>query len=219
MKAYRLIWISPLMSPTRSLLFCLALLGSACSSVSVPSRDPAKGGASTESLTGHHDETPSLVAPTDSRTTSLVPWTSEQVEGTEHASRSAEEGEALEGDSAFLLFVGGVHKEEWDFSFGLEYEYRIHERWTLGMAFEDTPSKREPVFLLPRTTYNLTSDLWLVLALGVEYEESAKLLARTGLAWELELEGPFQLAIEANYDFVQDAADAVIVGVTFGYAF
>ena len=114
-----------------------------------------------------------------------------------------DEGE--EKRNKIALFLGGTHKESDDgASVGLEYEHRLSDLVGVGLLFEVTPSLSERVVGMPTLFLHPVGDLGVLLAPGIEYEDSERVfLFRVGLSWDFELASGITLAPELNYDLVE----------------
>jgi len=130
-------------------------------------------------------------------------------------------GEDLESRNKIGIFLGETRKSSDDgASIGLEYERRLSDLLGVGLLWESTPSLRERVVAAPALFLHPIGDLGVLLAPGIEYEDSERVfMFRVGVGWDFGLGNGFTIAPEINYDFVSGSENAVIYGFTVGYEF
>ncbi len=115
-------------------------------------------------------------------------------------------------------------------SFGLNYNYRIAEKWALGLhtdiiieefiversIFEEGRLERErPVATILAGTYKITEGLGLVAGIGVEWEKNENFgLIRLGTDYGIHIPGPgLEVIIGLNYDILMDSYNSVNFGI------
>jgi hypothetical protein len=120
------------------------------------------------------------------------------------------------------LFLGNTQDGgEHGFTGSLDYEYRLHELFGIGVLAEYAAGDFEnwvfgvPLILHPYKGWTLK------LVPGVEYEEetdTSEFLVRTGIAYVFEISDRWTLAPEFSVDFV-DEKTQLVYGVSIGLGF
>ena len=146
-----------------------------------------------------------------------------------HAESPAEEAEG-HGDHGALphhhlaLVIGAVteskegHEDEHGLAVGLEYEFRFHERWGVGVAVERLSGDhlRETVVVLP-VSLHPSGVLRLMAGPGIEFaEEGNESLWRLGAGYEFEIGAPWTLAPEIVVDFISGGDSTWVAGIALG---
>lgn len=136
--------------------------------------------------------------------------------------RRAAEAPEEEKKNSIGVFLGSTVRDgSGEGTIALEYKRRVREGLAVGGAFEWVPDGREEVLVAPALWLYPWRGLFLAVGPGLEFEEGdeTSLLFRVGAGWEFELDHGFTLEPEINYDIVDGVENAVVVGVTLGYAF
>ena len=122
------------------------------------------------------------------------------------------------------LVIGAVteskegHEDEHGLAVGIEYEFRFHERWGVGVAVErlsgdhlDATVVALPVSLHP------SGGLRLMAGPGIEFaEEGNESLWRLGAGYEFEIGAPWTLAPEIVVDFISGGGTTWVAGIALG---
>ncbi len=128
----------------------------------------------------------------------------------------------------FALFLGAGletdregEEEDKGLAVGLEYEYRLSERWGIGGVFETLggTTTREVSVIMPVSLH--PGGGWRLFAgPGYEFtEKKDKALLRLGAGYEFHLKGGWSLAPEFIVDLVDGGGTIWIAGVAIGYGF
>ncbi len=161
-------------------------------------------------------------------------------EGSEHDSMagdvtapnigSPDEGSEGDGEHHALphhhlaLVIGAVteskegHQDEHGLAVGIEYEFRFHERWGVGVAVERLSGDHldATVVVLPASMHP-SGGLRLMAGPGVEFaEEDDHWLWRLGAGYEFETGGPWTVAPEVVVDFISGGGTTWVAGLAVG---
>lgn len=115
-------------------------------------------------------------------------------------------------------------------SFGLNYNYRIAEKWAIGLhtdiiieefvversIFEGGRLERElPLATILAGTYKIIEGLGLVAGLGAEWEKNENFaLIRLGTDYGIHIPGPkMEVIIGLNYDILIDSYNSLNFGI------
>jgi hypothetical protein len=117
------------------------------------------------------------------------------------------------------LFLGSTHEEgEYEFTIGLDYEYRFSQYVGIGLLIEYVgEDAREGVGMVPLFIHPYKG-LRFVAAPGIKpKKDDEKFIWRLGVAYRFPI-GNWTIAPEFNLDFTEGKTVEVF-GVSFGYGF
>ena len=104
--------------------------------------------------------------------------------------------------------------------YGIEYQYRVHDRLSLGAFYEQSSGDFDAESFGIPAWVSLTDQLKLLLAIGSErklFEEDDEILYRIGLGYDIEFEN-VTVAPAGWVDFVNDK-EIYFLGFTIGTGF
>jgi hypothetical protein len=144
-------------------------------------------------------------------------------------SASAEEGgHSAAGHKHIALFAGAGSEETPTKSheakaLGLEFEYRLSDRWGIGATLEslDVHHRGNVVVVVP-FSYHFGGGFRAFAGPGYELkqqERNDKGLLRIGIGYEIHLNERWTLAPEALVDILEGDGDTWLVGLALGYGF
>ncbi len=120
------------------------------------------------------------------------------------------------------VFLGGTDTSANNFSFtvGLDYEYRVSHLLGLGVVVEHAYGNIEATSFLAVADIHFTERFIAQIGPGIESSDThgELVIARVGLLYETELAG-FTFSPQIHYDWHDGEADALIVGFAFGLSF
>ncbi|MFK7914403.1 MAG: hypothetical protein AB8B93_10855 [Pseudomonadales bacterium] len=121
----------------------------------------------------------------------------------------------LTGSTRFLMSEGS---DEDAFTVGIDYEYRINQRYGAGFVAEYAVDPLDATSLLGALDVHLVQGLVLQLGLGVEFVEgTSNELARMGFLYEFEFDA-FTLSPQLHYDATSEE-DSIVFGLAVGVNF
>lgn len=122
-------------------------------------------------------------------------------------------------------FVGFTDRRDADFSFGLRYEHDMYGPWSAGALVEHTPNyfrNDDATLLLGTAHYRpaFNQRLKFTGGAGVEFKdvEGDDVMFRTGVAYDVFLEGPLTLAPNIAFNFGENE-ESVTLGATLSFRF
>ena len=133
------------------------------------------------------------------------------------------EGEELHhgaGSHTVAGFFGGSDEpgDFEGFTFGLDYGYRIGDRWGLGVFAEGVTGIDRSFATGLYGFVNPVGELVLIAGPGVERnQESWGVIGRVGAAWEFPLDDHWTASPGVYYDF-SEHTNLLIYGVSLGYS-
>ena len=123
---------------------------------------------------------------------------------------------------AVAAFIGGTHVGgENEFTLGVEVGYNFNSNWSLGAVLERTErSKSSTLFLLGVGWHPFGPGLRLQLAAGRKDPSGhSENVARTGIAYELEMENNWFIKPYLAIDFVSHEENEEVFGIYVGKGF
>ena len=119
------------------------------------------------------------------------------------------------------IFIGATHaQDESEFTYGIEYEYKLSDQLGLGALYEKTPDAHyeDGVSIkLAQLFYHPNQNIRLGIGIGKEKIHGShsytKDLYRTGVSYEIFV-GDFVVAPTVAVDFI-DGEKAYVLGVAF----
>ena len=115
-----------------------------------------------------------------------------------------------------LLIPG--ESDENGFTVGLDYEYRLNQRFGLGAVAEYAGGYLDATTVLGAVDVHVKAGLVIQLGVGVEFiEGTANELGRVGVLYEFEF-GELTLSPQFHWD-VTSAEDSLVFGLAFGRNF
>ncbi len=104
--------------------------------------------------------------------------------------------------------------------YGIEYQYRIHDRFSLGLFYEQSSGDFDAEsFGIPASIF-VTEEFKILLAVGSErklFEEDDEIFYRLGLGYDIELER-VTVSPSGWVDFV-NGKEIYFLGLTVGFGF
>jgi hypothetical protein len=128
---------------------------------------------------------------------------------------------ASSGRNHISIILGGTEKgDKTATTYGIEYTYRLNDRWALGGWYEESTGTFELNSLGMVGSFYVTRNFPLILGLGTERElfGENKYLLRAGLQYQFHA-GPISISPTAWMDFVEDGHELFFYGATFGFSF
>ena len=112
-------------------------------------------------------------------------------------------------------------QDEQGFAFGVEYEFRFHERWGVGAVVEalgqDTVRN---VLVVAPFSFHPGKGWRLVVGPGVEFTPTKdKFAVRLGTGYEFHISEHWTVAPEFFLDLIETGENTWVGGVAFGYGF
>lgn len=120
------------------------------------------------------------------------------------------------------LFLGGtdIKREEFGFSTGIDYEYRLNQLLGLGTVIEYVAGDIDAWSILAVADIHLYEGFMMQMGPGVEISSDEEVfMTRIGFLYEFEFEQGFTLSPQLHYDFHAGADNAVVFGLAFGRSF
>ena len=119
------------------------------------------------------------------------------------------------------LIVGGTEKSgKWAETVGIEYTYRLNQRWSLGAWYEQSFGDFDLESLGALANLYATDHVALLLGAGAErnlFDES-KYLARLGVSYQFHI-GAATVAPVGWVDLIEDGKELYFLGLTLGTGF
>lgn len=110
--------------------------------------------------------------------------------------------------------VTGLSDGTTSMSLGLEYERRFSQLWGLGAVLEFTPALEERTVTAPQVFLHPWRSIFVNAALGLVFDDGrGHPMLRIGAGWEQDLGGGWSLAPQFDLDLVDDADNALVLGV------
>ncbi len=124
------------------------------------------------------------------------------------------------------LVLGGTHinaADETEFTFGVDYEYRINTLIGVGAVVEHAVGDIDATTLLAVSDVHLWRGLALQIGPGVEFVDEGEetetfAIGRIGALYEIEFGEGFTISPQFHYD-ISSGEDAFVFGFAFGRAF
>ena len=119
------------------------------------------------------------------------------------------------------LIVGATEKSgKWAETLGVEYTYRLNQRWALGGWYEQSSGDFELESLGVLANLYATDHLALMLGAGSERDlfSEPKFLGRLGANYQFHI-GPATVAPTAWVDLVENGKELYFLGITVGTGF
>jgi hypothetical protein len=106
-------------------------------------------------------------------------------------------------------------------SYGIEYERRLSELVGVGFTLEFTPVLDERTVIAPGLMLHAWRASYVEIAPGLVHddEDGRHLVLRLGVGWEHELGGGWSIAPQLNFDWVEGADDALVIGLALSRSF
>lgn len=115
-------------------------------------------------------------------------------------------------------------------SWGLDYDYRLSDRWAIGLhtdiiveSFEvktnlsneeETIKRSSPIAPALVGIFKATKHSSFLFGMGAEFAKEENLfLSRAGYEWGTEIKGDWELGFSLCYDFRWDAYDSFLIGI------
>lgn len=122
-------------------------------------------------------------------------------------------------------FVGFTDRRDADFTLGLRYEHQMSGRWSAGALVEHTPDyfrSDDATMLMGTASYRpvFNERLKFTGGAGVEFKdvEGDDVVFRTGVAYDIFLEGPLSLAPNIAFNFGEND-ESVTLGASLMFRF
>jgi hypothetical protein len=119
------------------------------------------------------------------------------------------------------LFAGVTieHGESLD-TLGIEYAYRLNERWSLGGVIERADREKDSTLAIAFAHYWPYKGLFLGAGVGrKDPGDEREITYRATIGYEFVFEGHWVLIPQANIDFIEDHDDEEVYGIAFGRMF
>ena len=124
------------------------------------------------------------------------------------------------------LVLGGTHinaADETEFTFGVDYEYRINTLIGVGAVVEHAVGDIDATTLLAVADIHLWRGLALQIGPGVEFVDEGEetetfAIGRIGALYEIEFGEGFTISPQLHYD-ISSGEDAIVFGLAFGRTF
>ena len=124
------------------------------------------------------------------------------------------------------LVLGGTHinaADETEFTFGVDYEYRISTLIGVGAVVEHAVGDIDATTLLAVADIHLWRGLAMQIGPGVEFVDEGEetetfAIGRIGVLYEVEFGEGFTVSPQFHYD-ISSGEDAIVFGLSFGRAF
>ncbi|MBO1254693.1 hypothetical protein J3L16_03210 [Alteromonas sp. 5E99-2] len=120
------------------------------------------------------------------------------------------------------LFLGGtnIKGEEFGFSTGVDYEYRVNQLLGLGTVIEYAAGDIDAWSVLAVADIHFFEGFMAQIGPGIEITSDEEIfITRVGLLYEFEFENGFTLSPQLHYDIHAGADNAVVFGLAFGRSF
>ncbi|MFN8847753.1 MAG: hypothetical protein ACK5V3_12020 [Bdellovibrionales bacterium] len=117
------------------------------------------------------------------------------------------------------LFTGATHLDDVSYgTLGLEYEYRLTERWGVGGLYEKIDTEHPITITMLFACLHL-GDLGLTGSYGKEeYDGHSKYLKRIGATYNFYF-NQYTVAPNVAYDFIDGGKTDVVYGILWGVVF
>ena len=139
----------------------------------------------------------------------------------EAGSEGAHGGEENHRKHALALFAGVTreHGENLD-TLGIEYTYRIREKWSVGGVAERANREKNSTLLIAFVHYWPIKDLFVGAGIGRKDPDGKREnTLRATIGYEFEFPGGWSLAPQANLDFIEHEENEEVYGIAFGKRF
>jgi hypothetical protein len=121
-----------------------------------------------------------------------------------------------------LALFAGVTKEDGEYldTLGIEYAYRVDEKWSLGAVIERADRDKNSTLVIAFAHYWPYKGLFLGLGLGrKDPGDERENTARVTIGYEFELKGGWSIAPQANLDVIKNHENEEVYGIAFGKRF
>jgi hypothetical protein len=135
--------------------------------------------------------------------------------------RAAAEEERLPNRIGVFAGATDLVEEGASGSYGIEYERRLSELVGVGFTLEFTPVLDERTVIAPGLMLHAWRASYVEIAPGLVHddEDGRHLVLRLGVGWEHELGGGWSIAPQLNFDWVEGADDALVIGLALSRSF
>lgn len=141
------------------------------------------------------------------------------------AQQAAQQATPQAGRDTIGGFVGFTDRRDADFSFGARWEHDLAGPWSAGALVEHTPDyfrNDDATLLLGTANYRpaFNQRLKFTGGAGVEFKdiEGDDVVFRTGVAYDVFVEGPLTLAPNIAFNFGENE-ESVTLGATLAFRF
>lgn len=123
--------------------------------------------------------------------------------------------------NALGVFLGATHEEgENRATWGIEYTYRFHPRWSVGGVIERAERDERSTLAVAFVHFFVTEGLFLGSGIGrKDPGEERENTLRLTIGYEFELGGGWSLAPDVTLDVIEGDENEEVVGLTIGRRF
>lgn len=139
----------------------------------------------------------------------------------ETGSDEAQGGEESHLKHALAVFAGVTreHGENLD-TLGIEYSYRLHERWSVGGVVERADREKNSTLVIAFVHFWPYQGLFVGGGIGrKDPGDERQNTFRATIGYEIELGGGWAFAPQANLDVIEDEENEQVYGIAFGKRF
>jgi hypothetical protein len=122
---------------------------------------------------------------------------------------------------ALALFVGVTreHGENLD-TLGIEYSYRMNERWSVGGVIERADREKNSTLVIAFVHYWPYKELFVGVGIGrKDPNDKRQNTFRATIGYEFELGRGWSIAPQANLDVIENEENEEVYGIAFGKRF
>jgi hypothetical protein len=139
----------------------------------------------------------------------------------ETGSEETHDGEESRGKHALALFAGVTREHSENLgTLGIEYTYRINERWSVGGVIERADREENSTLVIAFVHLWPYKDLFLGVGIGrKDPGDKRENTFRATIGYEFELGGGWAIAPQANLDVIENEENEEVYGFAFGKRF
>lgn len=139
----------------------------------------------------------------------------------ETGSEETHDGEESGGKHALALFAGVTREHSENLgTLGIEYTYRINERWSVGGVIERADREENSTLVIAFVHLWPYKDLFLGAGIGrKDPGDKRQNTFRATIGYEFELGGGWAIAPQANLDVIENEENEEVYGFAFGKRF
>lgn len=139
----------------------------------------------------------------------------------ETGSDEAQGGEESHLKHALAVFAGVTreHGENLD-TLGIEYSYRLHERWSVGGVVERADREKNSTLVIAFVHFWPYQGLFVGGGIGrKDPGDERQNTFRATIGYEFEFAGSWSISPQANVDFIEHEENEEVYGIVFGRRF
>ena len=122
---------------------------------------------------------------------------------------------------ALGIFLGATHvHSENEFTYGVEFAYNFHPKWSIGAVLEQAERESETTFFLLGVGWHPVRNWRLQAGIGTKDPSGhSETVGRLGLTYEWELKNGWFIKPYLAADFIEHEDTETVYGAYFGKAF